>query len=286
MTSWRTIATNARRAVGWLAALVVMALAAAGIWRMAGELQGVDSLDGLVPTASELRTAWDDFGLELRETFIPNTLRVTLFGFAIALVLGLIFAAVMDLLPPLRWALYPLLIVSQTVPTFAVAVLLILVFGFGDGPKIVVVILFCFYAVTINTYDGLRSVDRDQVALLRTMGANRLQIWWKVNLPGALPSFFGGARLAATYAVVGAVIGEYVGSGEGLGKFLQRSYRSFETGQVFLAVGIIAALSIALVGIVSLVEVLALRWRYTDDLLPNPRWWRRLRERIDSLPHS
>jgi ABC-type nitrate/sulfonate/bicarbonate transport system permease component len=215
-----------------------------------------------IPTFNELEAAWDEHEQTLREDHIPATLEVTVWGLALAIGIGLSLAALMDLIAPLRWLLYPLLVLSQTIPIFAIAVILILLFGFGTGPKIVVVALFCFYPITISTLGGLRSVDSQYTALLRSMGANRLQIWWKVRLPSAMPAFFSGLKLSATYCVIGAVMGEYVGSGDGLGKFLQRSYRSFASDQVFLAVGIIAALSVGFLSLVFLIERVALRWRY------------------------
>lgn len=286
MTSWLSIASRAiewARQIGLLALLGIVALfmvsGLAQLYLDLGGLEG-DALDGLVPTLDELQAAWDTHRETLMETHVPATLWATLTGLSIAIGLGLALAAVMDLVPLLRWLLYPVLVLSQTIPTFAIAVILILVFGFEFGPKIVVVILFTFYPITISTLNGLQSTDRTHISLLNSMGASPLQVWWKVRLPTAMPSFFSGLRLAATYAIVGAVIGEYVGAGDGLGKFLQRSYRSFRTDQVYLSVIIIAALSITLVVMVMMVEVLALRWRYVGqgrDLLSQ---WQRLRARI------
>lgn len=240
-----------------------------------------EEIEGLVPSWAELQAAWEVHRPTLMDAHVPATLWATVNGLALAVGLGLLLAAIMDLAPPVRWVLYPVLVLTQTIPTFALAVILILLFGFGFGPKIVVVVLFCFFPITVNTLSGLQNADPVHMKLLRSMGANPLQAWWKVRLPAAMPSFFSGLRLAATYSVVGAVIGEYVGAGDGLGKFLQRSYRSFRTDQVFLSVGLIAALSVGLVLFVSLTEVLALRWRYvgqrntlTDRLRRLWRWLR------------
>ncbi len=223
-------------------------------------------VDGLLPSYAGLEAAWQNHETALRQQHIPATLWVTLAGLSIAIALGMALAAVMDMVAWLRWILYPILILSQTIPIFAIAVLLIILFGFNNGPKVIVVAMFCFYPITINTLSGFRSVDPLYTQLLQTMGANRLQIWWKVRLPTAMPAFFSGLRIAATYSVVGAVIGEYVGSGDGLGKFLQRSYRSFDIDQTYLAIVIIAALSMLLVLLTILIELVALRWRYVGLL--------------------
>lgn len=224
------------------------------------------NVEGLLPTYTGLNEAWQTHATTLREQHIPATLWVTLAGLSIAIMVGILLAALMDMVAWLRWMLYPLLIFSQTIPIFAVAVLLIILFGFNNGPKVIVVALFCFYPITINTLSGFRSVDPLHTKLLQTMGANRLQLWWKVRLPTAMPSFFSGLRISATYSVVGAVIGEYVGSGDGLGKFLQRSYRSFDIEQTYLAILIIAGLSMLLVLLTILIEMVALRWRYINVL--------------------
>lgn len=221
-----------------------------------------DDIESLLPSLQGIRDEWNTHQEILLEEHIPATLWVTVTGLSMAIALGLFLAAIMDLVPLIRWILYPLLIVSQTIPIFAIAVILILLFGFEFGPKIIVVTLFCFFPITINTLSGFQSVNPLHTSLLRSLGANPLQLWWKVRLPTALPSFFSGLRIAATYSVVGAVIGEYVGSGDGLGKFLQRSYRSFASDQVFLAVVIIAVLSVLFVALTSLIELLVLRWRY------------------------
>ncbi|MBI5930716.1 MAG: ABC transporter permease [Chloroflexi bacterium] len=233
---------------------------------------GRDELSRLIPTPHEVWQAWQTYQDDLIETQIPNTLWATLTGLALATVIGLGLASIMDMFPPLRWILYPLLVLTQTIPTFAIAVILILLFGFGYGPKIIVVVLFCFFPIMVSTLDGLRSTNPLHMRLLRAMGANKLQTWWKVRLPTAMPSFFSGLRLAATYSVVGAVIGEYVGSGAGLGKFLQRSYRSFNTDQVFLVVIVIAALTVLLVLLVTLLEMLALRWLLVGRQSSNTIW--------------
>lgn len=274
-TSWRSTVSAARR--GGLRALLVvlacatLALAVFGAAQIARDFQetGEANAAELLPTPAQIAEAWAVHGESIAAEYLPNTLRVTLVGLALATVLGVLLAVLMDAIPLVRWVLYPALVLSQTIPVFAIAVILILLLGFGDSPKLVVVVLFCFFAVTASTLDGLRSVNAQHLDLLRSMGAGRWAIWWKVRLPSAAPAFFTGLRVAATYSVVGAIIGEYVGGGGGIGQFLQRSYRSFRADQVFLAILVVAALSIALVGAVSLVEYMTLRWRRAGRAAPS-----------------
>lgn len=202
-----------------------------------------------------------------------QTLWEAVLGLGVALVTGVTLAGLMDFWRPLRRALYPLLVTSQTIPPFAIAPLLVIWLGFGVAPKVVVVTLVCFFPIAVNTVDGLTGADPDLVALLRAMGASRRQVWIKVRLPSALPSFFGGLRIAATYSVLGAIFGEWVGARAGLGIYLQRSFSASLTDQVFATIVVIAALSMGLFGLVMLVERLALPWYYSaarEEAWPEP----------------
>ena len=108
---------------------------------------------------------------------------------------------------------------------------LIIAFGFDIWPKVIVVVLFCFFPITVATIDGLTATDPDLVSLLRAMGASRLQIWRIVRFPSALPSFFSGLRIAATYSVTGAIVGEYVTSNAGLGNYLRSAFSNYRSDQ-------------------------------------------------------
>jgi ABC-type nitrate/sulfonate/bicarbonate transport system permease component len=200
---------------------------------------------------------------DLLGTHTWQTLQETLWGLALSLVAGLLFAIAIDFSAILRRALYPLLVASQTVPIIAIAPLLIIWFGYGMLPKVIVVALVCFFPITVNTAAGLQSADPDLIALLRAMGASRRQIFFKVRLPGALPAFFSGLRIAVTYSVIGAIIGEWVGASYGLGIFMTRSANAFLTERVFAAIAITSLLSIALFLIVAVLERALLPWYYT-----------------------
>lgn len=216
----------------------------------------------LLPAPSQIvQAAWESrdlLWLHSRQTLLEAWL-----GLGLALVVGVVFAGLIDLSPLLRRTLYPLLVTSQTVPVLAIAPLFIIWFGFGLLPKILIVALVCFFPVAVNTADGLRSVDPDLMSLLRSMGASRGQILAKVRLPAALPLFFSGLRIAITYSIIGAVIGEWVGASEGLGIFMLRSQRSFLTDRVFAAILVTSALSIAMFLAASALERVVLPWYHT-----------------------
>ncbi len=216
----------------------------------------------IIPPPSEVVTALIRSADPLLRLHIPTTLVEAGIGLLVALILGVTLAALLDFFPLLRRAVYPLLVVSQTIPIVAIAPVLILILGFGIWPKVAVVALFGFFPIAVAMVDGLTGTDPDLTALLRAMGATRQQIWRKVRLPSALPSLFSGVRIAAAYAIGGAIIGEYVTAQYGLGQYLRTAFNQARVDQGFGAAGIAAALSVGMVAVVNLIERLSLRWYY------------------------
>ncbi len=221
---------------------------------------------------------------------IGTTLYETLVGLAAALAFGVLTATIIDLSPFLGRAIYPLLVASQAIPIVAIAPLLIFSFGFGLLPKVIVVTLVCFFPITVSMADGLRATDPELIKLYRTFGARELVIFWRVRLPHALPSFFSGLRIAATYAVVGAFLGEYVSAIYGLGILFSYEEHSFRTDLAFGDVIITALLSIALFALVSIIERIALPWYYAagrerdwHDARPSRQRRRALRQSKHSM---
>ncbi|MDO3411312.1 ABC transporter permease [Saccharibacillus sp. CPCC 101409] len=188
-----------------------------------------------------------------------STLRLTLLGFVIGSAVGLIVACALHLVPLLKSALYPLLILSQNVPTIALAPLLMIWFGFGLLPKIIVITLVCFFPVAVSAMDGFAQTDRTMLNYMRMIGANRMQIFRKLEFPHALPSLFSGLRIAATYSVMGAVIAEWIGAQKGIGYYMILQKSAFRTDRIFAAIVIVVALSLLLFLLVTLIEKLAVR---------------------------
>ena len=189
-----------------------------------------------------------------------QTLLETVLGMVVATLLGLLLAILLDTSSWMRRAIYPLLITSQTIPIIALAPLLLIWFGYNIGPKVLVVALYCFFPIAVACADGLAAAEPELIKLLISMRASRWQILWLVRLPGAMPSFFSGLRIAATYSVTGAIFGEYVGAEKGLGIYMKLEANSFATIQVFAAILVTAILSLLLFGLVSLIERIALPW--------------------------
>jgi ABC-type nitrate/sulfonate/bicarbonate transport system permease component len=194
-----------------------------------------------------------------------QTLKETLLGLLLAVIIGIILATLIDVSKWFQKALYPLLVISQTIPIIAVAPLIMIWFGFGILPKVVVVALVCFFPIAINLADGYRTVDITMIRLLETMGATKWQIFKMVKLPGAMPFFFSGLRIAGTYSVMGAVIGEWLGASQGLGILLTRSSQSFLTDRVFATIIVIVFMSLAIFTVVELLARVTMRWHYQQE---------------------
>ncbi|MDR0345678.1 MAG: ABC transporter permease [Nocardiopsaceae bacterium] len=188
------------------------------------------------------------------------TLREVLLGFLIAAGAGIGLAVVLHLSGPLRRAMYPVLIGSQTVPIVVLAPILVILLGYGILPKLVIVALICFFPIVVNGLDGLRGVDDDFIRMMRTLDATRWGIFRRVEFPGALPSIFSGLRIAATFAAIGAVFGEWSGSNGGLGYVMLEATPNLLTSRIFAAILILTVISLVLFSLVSVAERILVPW--------------------------
>lgn len=191
-----------------------------------------------------------------------QTIKEALLGFGLAIALGTVLAVLMNLLSFFKKTIYPLVVVSQTIPIMALAPLLVIWFGYGTLPKVIVVTLVCFFPITVSLVEGLDSVEPEMIKLLLAMGASPWQIFITVRFPGAMPSFFSGLKISAAYSIMGAVIGEWLGASRGLGVFMTRSMHSFLTERVFASIIIISLLSLILFGLIELLGRVLMPWNY------------------------
>ena len=178
-----------------------------------------------------------------------------------ALVVGLAAALALHRSPLLRNAGYPVVVASQTIPVIVLAPILVVWFGYGIGPKLFIIALICFFPITVNTLDGLRSADPLSIRMMRTIYAGGWQIFRRVEAPSAAPYVFSGAKIAVAVAVIGAVFGEWAGSERGLGHLMLQDNAQLLTARLFASVVILSAMAIALFGLISLLERRLIRWR-------------------------
>ena len=240
----------------------LLAAAALAGWQALAGLASVDDL--LLSSPIEVAGALESD----RELLLDNalvTLWEVLLGLLAALAAGTGAAVALHLVRPLRQAAYPLLVASQAIPIVVLAPLFVLAFDYGIGPKVAIVAVICFFPITVNVLDGLRSVEPELRKLMRSLGASRVMTLRKVELPSSLPYFFSGLRVAATVSVIGAVFGEWAGADEGLGRLVLLANNQLETPRVYAGVVILATMAVLLFGLVVLAERLLLPPRGPED---------------------
>ena len=206
----------------------------------------------------------DNFSIMMKQAAV--TLQETLYGLLIGIAIAFVIASLMDRFTIINKALYPVLVVTQTIPTIAIAPLLVLWMGFGMAPKITLVVITTFFPIAIGLLNGFQSVDEDAINLMRSMGARRLQIFRIIKLPNATASFFSGLRISAAYAVVGAVVSEWLGGFEGLGFYMTRVKKAYAFDKMFAVIVFISAISLVLMGIVVLLEKISMPWVHKKEI--------------------
>ena len=200
-----------------------------------------------------------DFSLLMSHAAV--TLQEALYGLLIGTGLGFILAVLMDRFDFLYKALYPILVITQTIPTIAIAPLLVLWMGFSMAPKITLVVLTTFFPIAISLLDGFRSADPDSINLIRSMGGDNFKIFRHIKLPGAMEQFFSGLKVSASYSVVGAVISEWLGGFEGLGVYMTRVKKAYAFDKMFAVIILVSLVSLALMGAVAILRNIAMPYK-------------------------
>jgi ABC-type nitrate/sulfonate/bicarbonate transport system permease component len=247
----------------WLYPALLLA-ALLGAWQLAATngaiASALDLEDFLVPSVSEIASAlWENRSLLAENAWV--TLKEIFFGLLVALVVGVGFAVALHLFTTIRFAAYPLIIASQTIPVIVLAPILVTWFGFGIGPKLAIIALICFFPITVAGLDGLRAADPAAIKLMRTLYASRWQILRRVEAPGALPQTFSGLKIAVVIAPIGAVFAEWVGANAGLGRLILVDNAHLEVARTFAAVVVLSAMALTLYGLTALAERLVVTWR-------------------------
>ncbi len=236
-----------------MSAIVILIL----VWQLICSLELVESF--MLPSPVDVFKAFvEEFSL------LMGHLRVTLteavVGLLCGVFLGFIMAVIMDACELLYKAFYPIIVLTQTVPTVAIAPLLVLWFGYEMLPKVILVVMTTFFPISVGLLNGFKSADADEINLLKAMGATKKQIFMHIKFPGALGQFFAGLRISASYAVVGAVISEWLGGFEGLGVYMTRVKKAFAFDKMFAVILLISVISLLLMKLVELLQKKAMPW--------------------------
>nr|VFK41873.1 MAG: NitT/TauT family transport system permease protein [Candidatus Kentron sp. SD]VFK47782.1 MAG: NitT/TauT family transport system permease protein [Candidatus Kentron sp. SD] len=214
----------------------------------------------IAPAPHEIALA---FVTEWRALFKATgiTMLESVLGFILGSLVAFMLAILFVYSSTLRIAIYPYAVALKSTPLIAIAPLLILWFGNGLLSKIVMAALVAFFPVLVNAVDGLTSVEKDALSLMRSLSASQWQIFWKIRFPHSLPFIFSSLKIASSLAVVGAVIGEFTGSTSGIGHLINTSSYYLDTDVMFAAILMISSGGIIFFGIVSLAEKRIVFWR-------------------------
>ena len=227
------------------------------IWQAVAVLQIVP--DFMLPSPVSVGKALvNDFPLLMQHA--RYTVLEAMLGLTVGILIGFLCAVFMDHFDIVYKALYPNIIITQTIPTVAIAPLLILWLGYEMAPKVVLIVIVTFFPISIGLLEGFRSADTDMIRLMQSMGATRIQIFRHIKLPSAMGQFFSSLRISVSYSIVGAVISEWLGGYYGLGVYMTRVKSAYAFDRMFAVIIAISALSLVLMWLVDLVQKVCMPW--------------------------
>jgi NitT/TauT family transport system permease protein len=244
--------------------VVVVLMASALLWEGAVWAFGIRSF--LLPAPSVVVADILDSPVFFGEQSL-YTLYVTMAGFVIALVSGILAAIAIVSSRILDRTFYTLLVATNSVPKVALAPLFVIWLGTGGAPKIAIAAIIAVFPIVINTTVGLRSVNADMIDLARAARATRRDIMMKIRFPNALPNVFAGAKIGISFALIGAIVGEFVAGERGLGNVILMSQATFNSARAFAAILLLGILGTLMFFIVELFERWALPWHISQRSL-------------------
>lgn len=229
------------------------------VWQLCGELGLLPRF--VLPSPLQILQAF----IKRRELLLHHagyTIAEAVIGVGLGVIIAWVMAVLMDRFLGLQRAIYPLIIMIQSVPTTALAPLLILWLGYGMLPKIVLIVLTTTFPILIGILDGFRHTDEDLLILLRLMRASHWQILWHVKIPHSMSYFYAGLRISVSYAFISAVVSEWLGGFDGLGIYMIMAKKLFEYDTMFAIILLISAISLLGMKLVTLSEPYVMKWRY------------------------
>ena len=204
-----------------------------------------------------------DFPLLMLHTKV--TLIEAFLGLGIGIILGFVMAVIMDKYDFAYKAIYPVLVITQTVPTVAIAPLLVLWLGYGILPKITLIVVTSFFPITVGLLDGFKATDKDALNLMKTMGATPFQNFVLLKIPSSMGYFFASLRISVSYSIIGAVVAEWLGGFEGLGVYMTRVRKSYSFDKMFAVIFFISIISLLLMYLVKKIQILSMPWENDEN---------------------
>ena len=230
------------------------------IWQGAGYLNLLPKY--IIPTPVEIAKAFvKNYQLLIFHSKI--TLLEAIIGLFLGIIIAWILALIMDSIPLFNKAVYPLLVLTQTIPTIAIAPILVLWLGYGLTPKIVLIVITTTFPIVVSILDGFRNCDKDMITLLKLMKASKFQILWHVKIPTSY--FYAGLRVSVSYAFIAAVVAEWLGGFEGLGVYMIKAKKLFEYDTMFAIIILVSVISLLSIELVKLSERKFIKWKYIGD---------------------
>ncbi len=226
------------------------------IWQLVVVVKDIPQY--ILPAPSDIISVFYNDYLNLYTNAV-TTLNEAIIGFIVAIIIALTMGILMDFIPIFKKCVYPIMVVSQTIPTIAIAPLLIIWFGFDILPKVIMVTMTCFFPILISFVDGIDNIDKDYLNLFKTMNSSKISIFIHLKFPMAMDKFFSGLKISATYAVVAATVAEWLGGTNGLGVYMVRAKSSYALDKVFASTILVIIFSLVFVGIIQFIKKIALR---------------------------
>ena len=246
--------------LSWPVGISLMLLAA---WE--GVVRGLGVRSIILPSPSQIIETL----IERRELLLANlwpSLALTVLGFALSVVGGILVAVLITYSSVLRRSLYPIIVVSQVVPKISIAPLFIVWFGTGMMPSLLLAFLITFFPMTINSALGFRSIDEEIHLMARTFMGSPWQIFWKIRMPNALPHIFSGMKISITLAIIGVIVSEFVASQAGIGYLIKLAGGLLDTPLMMAAITVLSIAGLVLYGLIALVEQRSVFWQSSSDI--------------------
>jgi NitT/TauT family transport system permease protein len=224
---------------------------------------GVRSI--ILPAPSEIiETVWDRRDL-LADHLWPS-LYLTVLGFALSVVGGILVAVLITYSDIMRRGFYPIIVISQVVPKISIAPLFIAWFGTGTMSSLLLAFLIAFFPMTINSALGFQSIDDDIHRMARTFMGSPWQIFWKIRMPNALPYIFSGMKISITLAIIGVIVAEFVASQEGIGYLIKLAGGLLDTPLMMAAIAVLSITGLVLYGLIAFAESRSVYWQSMSDI--------------------